>query len=235
MIDFSNLSLILDLVVAGLLVAVIIYAVRLNAALRTVKEGKEELETLMAGFAASTAKAEDAIQRIKEASGSNSAVLNGLLGDAETLRDDLSFLIERGERAAQALETGVTRSREPQPQHQPQPSSAPASPPAVAERNPSPIENDIAAAIGEARQLAAGREAAASSPAPAGPSRGATAPDSEERALLRRALSSAETDGEAAPRLEKPTGQAADDGTEGQEKAGRKSKSALLRALQGMR
>ncbi|MDJ0685650.1 MAG: DUF6468 domain-containing protein [Alphaproteobacteria bacterium] len=233
MIDFSNLSLILDLVVAVLLVAVIIYAVRLNAALRTIKESKAELETLLAGFGASTAQAEDAIRRIKEASGSNSAALKGLLGDAETLRDDLSYLIERGERVAGALETGVTRRRETQS------ASGQAAPPAGAARNPQPVESDIAAAIGEARQLAAGGDGAAAKPAPGGAGLGAKTPDSEDRALLRRALSSADMEGDAAPRLAKPTASTAGEGAEGQGQgdgeSGRKTKSALLRALQGMR
>lgn len=106
-----ELSLVLDVVIAVLLVAVIVYAVRLNRSLSVLQKSKDELEQMLSGFADSTDKAERAIQNVKDASNQNKEALGKLLGEAEHLRDDLSFMIERGNSLADRLDGGIAQQR----------------------------------------------------------------------------------------------------------------------------
>ena len=89
-----ELALVLDVLIAILLIAVIVYAVRLNRSLSVLQKSKEELEALLSGFTESTEKAERAIQNVKDATNKNKETLTKLLGEADGLREDLSFMIE---------------------------------------------------------------------------------------------------------------------------------------------
>lgn len=196
-----ELSLVLDILIACLLVAVIVYALRLNKNLSVLQQSKSELEKMLTSFGESTEKAEQAIQRVKEASTQNRDSLNKLLSEAETLREDLAFMIERGNSLADKLEGGIA-------QHRP-----------GTERSASAggeQDGDIETAMRAARQAAAatGKEP-----------RKSLAVKPEDRA----------SGGTAKSTLPATTGTEGDAG-QGKENAGKaKSKSALLRALQGMR
>ena len=98
------LSLIIDILVAMLLVVTIGYAVVLNNRLGSLRRDKGELERLIAGFAETTTRAEAGIGELREMAD----VLQERLKRAESLRDDLVFLMERGNQAADRLE-GVVR------------------------------------------------------------------------------------------------------------------------------
>lgn len=198
-----ELSLVLDILIACLLVAVIIYALRLNKSLSVLQESKSELEKMLNGFTESTEKAELAIQRVKEASTQNRDSLTKLLSEAENLREDLAYMIERGNSLADKLEGGIAQHRPGAEQ-----------PAGIADK-----DNDIETAMRAARQAAAvpekkgGRKSLAAKPEDRGGS-GAT--------------------GSSLPATTDGTGQPGDD--RGGDGAGKtKSKSALLRALQGMR
>ncbi|RVU34653.1 hypothetical protein EOI86_17500 [Hwanghaeella grinnelliae] len=196
-----ELSLVLDILIACLLVAVIVYALRLNKSLSVLQQSKSELEKMLKSFGDSTEKAEQAIQRVKEASTQNRDSLNKLLSEAETLREDLAYMIERGNSLADKLEGGIA-------QHRP-----------GTERDGSAVgeqDGDIETAMRAARQAAS---------APGKESRKALAVKPEDRAR----------GGTAKSTLPATTG--AEGGTEqGKDNTGKaKSKSALLRALQGMR
>jgi hypothetical protein len=98
------LSLIIDVLVAVLLVVTIGYAVMLNKRLGSLRRDKGELERLVAGFADTTARAETGISELR----SMADILQERLKRAESLRDDLVFLMERGNATADRLE-GVVR------------------------------------------------------------------------------------------------------------------------------
>ena len=106
-----ELALVLDVLIAILLVAVIVYAVRLNRSLSVLQKSKEELESLLAGFTEATDKAERAIQNVKDATNQNKETLGNLLGEADGLREDLSFMIERGNSVADRLDGSITEHR----------------------------------------------------------------------------------------------------------------------------
>jgi len=198
-----ELALVLDVLIAILLVAVIVYAVRLNRSLSVLQKSKEELEALLAGFTESTEKAERAIQNVKDATNKNKETLTKLLGEADGLREDLSFMIERGNSVADRLDGSITENR--------------GKPQSKAGDTASDIEDAMRAARAAADAPQKRKEATAR-PLKADPPRGDTPSNVPS---LR---------GATEPAVARPGDDQAADGDEKSKK-----KSALLRALQGMR
>jgi len=106
-----SFSLILDILITVLLVATIGYAVALNRRLSLLRKDKDELEALTRKFADATTKADASIQNLKGSTESVAKELQKGLEKAEALRDDLSFLIDRGGSIADRLENGVRGAR----------------------------------------------------------------------------------------------------------------------------
>ena len=102
-----SFSLVLDVLVAGLLIVTISYAVMLNRRLGSLRRDKAELEKLAAGFGEATARAEESIGKLKATADD----LRGRIDKAQALRDDLAFLIDRGGSAADRLEETVRAAR----------------------------------------------------------------------------------------------------------------------------
>ncbi|NQU55603.1 MAG: hypothetical protein HQ513_00110 [Rhodospirillales bacterium] len=119
-----TLSLVFDVAFAVLLVITIGYAVVLNRKLGNLRKHKEELERLAATFSQSTARADDSIQRLK----STTDVLQKGIEKAQSLRDDLTFLIDRGTMAADRLEEGVRGTRNRTEGVEPAPAKSPSEP-----------------------------------------------------------------------------------------------------------
>jgi len=140
-------SLILDILVAVLLVVTIGYAVTLNKRLSALRRDKGELERLARGFAETTEKAETGIGELR----AMTDLLQERIGRAESLRDDLVFLMERGNAAADRLEGVVRDARD---KTGPVPASAPA-----------PAAGDIPAASAKPTAAPKPREAPVADPA----------------------------------------------------------------------
>lgn len=102
----------LDVIVAVLLVVTIGYAMVLNKRLAALRKDREALEKLASDFSTATVRAENGIKRLKSASGETSAMIKENLAKARELRDDLAYLVERGESAADKLEASVRTARE---------------------------------------------------------------------------------------------------------------------------
>ena len=102
------LSLILDILLAVLLVVTIGYAIMLNKRLGALRSDKDELRSLTRDFAETTKHAELGIKELR----SKTDILEEGLKRAESLRDDLVFLIERGNSTADRLESVVRTSRD---------------------------------------------------------------------------------------------------------------------------
>lgn len=109
------LSLILDIVLAVLLIVTIGYAVALNKRLGALRQNKDELERLARGFVETTSRAEDGIGELKAMTG----ILQERIERAESLRDDLVFLTDRGNATADRLEGVVREARDKDPGAQP--------------------------------------------------------------------------------------------------------------------
>lgn len=104
-------AILIDLLLAALLGATIVYAVVLNRRLATFRQGKEELGKMIADFSVATEKARAGLDDIKAAGETSAKALKAAVDQANMLRDDLGFLIERGTVIADHLAQDVRASR----------------------------------------------------------------------------------------------------------------------------
>jgi hypothetical protein len=102
----------LELVLVALLAVTLFHAVRLERALGVLKRDRATLEALIAGFNASTQQAELGIERLRATADGAGRQIARQAELATSLRDDLSFLAERGERLADRLD-GLVRAARP--------------------------------------------------------------------------------------------------------------------------
>jgi hypothetical protein len=136
-----SLEVALNLVLAGLLAAVIVYAMRLHKRLGTWREGKAELDKAAAEFTKAAKRAEAAIDELKAASEASGRLLEDQTRKALSLKDDLEMLVHRAEPVADRLVDRVRLRPAPaEPVSAPTAPAAPASVPvATAQRVPARI------------------------------------------------------------------------------------------------
>jgi hypothetical protein len=101
-------SLILDFLVAILLVVTIAFAFILNKRLGKLRGDRKAFEKLAETFGDSTSRAEEGISALHQTTN----VLQERLDKAQALKDDLTFMIERGDRTADKLEKLVRATRD---------------------------------------------------------------------------------------------------------------------------
>ena len=101
----------LEIVLVVLLGATLFQAFRLERALGVLKRDKTSLESLVAGFNASTRQAESGIQRLRAAVDGAGRDIDSQLEKSTSLKDDLAFLTERGNRLADRLDSLVRAAR----------------------------------------------------------------------------------------------------------------------------
>lgn len=104
-------SLILDVTVAILLVITIGYAIVLNGKLSRLRNDRAELENLGETFSASVLRTEQGLRRLKK----TAEDLQDNIAKAESLREDLAYLIDRGSTTADILVERVRQSRDGAP------------------------------------------------------------------------------------------------------------------------
>ena len=97
------ISIVLDLAVAALLAAAIVYAVRLNRTLENLRQGKAELATLIGRFDEAAAHAERSVAKLGQSTVEQGKVLNSAIAEAQALRDELAFMLERGDTVAERI------------------------------------------------------------------------------------------------------------------------------------
>ncbi len=120
-------GMILDIAVILLLIPTIIYAVILNRRLSALRKSREELAKVVNSFNEATMRAEAGIPKLKKATTEANHTLKDRVEKAQTLRDDLAFMIERAEELATRLEGAVRTARGEGVNTQPaQPGSYPA-------------------------------------------------------------------------------------------------------------
>jgi len=102
----------LEIALIILLGLTLFHALRLERALGVLKRDRAALEELVAGFNASTRQAESGIERLREAADSTGRQIARQIDSAIPLKDDLLFLMERGERLADRMEALVRTGRE---------------------------------------------------------------------------------------------------------------------------
>jgi hypothetical protein len=100
-----------EVALAMLLAATLWYAIRLERRLGVLRRDNAALEALVAGFNEATSRAEASTARLRAtAEGAGKQVAEQVEG-AGRLRDDLLFLLERGEQLADRLDTAVREAR----------------------------------------------------------------------------------------------------------------------------
>jgi hypothetical protein len=106
-----DIQWILEIVLVALLAATLFHAVRLERALGVLKRDRALLEELVSDFNASTRQAEAGIDRLRTAADGAGRQLARQIDAAAGLKDDLTFLSERGERLADRLDEQVRNVR----------------------------------------------------------------------------------------------------------------------------
>jgi hypothetical protein len=105
-------KLILDLMVAALLLVTIVYAWILNQRLGQLRRNRDDLAKVVSSFNEATARAEAGIPKMRKAADESGQALQERVEKAQSLRDDLAFMIERADAMADRLEQAVRSSRE---------------------------------------------------------------------------------------------------------------------------
>lgn len=105
------ITLLLDVSVAALLLAVILYCGRLNRNIRVLQDSKSEMAKLFAEFDQSIEAAQQSVRELKEATRKSEDILREKLETANSIADDLAFMIERGNKTADQIETSLKGGR----------------------------------------------------------------------------------------------------------------------------
>jgi len=120
----STFAIFLDLLVIGLMVATIAYAVPLNRSISKLRDGKAELATLLANLAEAVAHADVAIKGMKQIAGEYDSTLAQRIGTARALVDELNVINETADNLAARIEKAVQGGRSaltPTPARAPEP------------------------------------------------------------------------------------------------------------------
>jgi hypothetical protein len=102
---------ILELALVALLAATMFHAVRLERALGALKRDRVQLQELIAGFNSSTRQAEIGIEQLRSVVDGAGQQIAHHVDVALPLKDDLTLLIERGNRLADRLDALVRAGR----------------------------------------------------------------------------------------------------------------------------
>lgn len=114
----------LEIILIVLLAATLIQALRLERALNVLKRDRASLESVIAGFNVSTHQAESGIQQLRAAVDGAGRAVEGQLHKGVSLKDDLEYLMDRGNQIADRLEQLVSQSRPLARERQPEGSAA---------------------------------------------------------------------------------------------------------------
>jgi ABC-type transporter Mla subunit MlaD len=118
------LPLLVDALIVGLLLVVLGRGFQLQRQLRVLREDGGEIDRLIAALDRATARAETALDALRQTAEATGEDLTGRLANAQRLVDDLQFLTSRGEQAADRLAEQIRKER-PLAQRMPTASSGP--------------------------------------------------------------------------------------------------------------
>lgn len=152
-------KLVLDVMVAVLLAVTIVYAWVLNQRLSQLRRNRDDLAKVVSSFNEATARAEAGIPKLRKAAEETGLALQERVEKAQSLRDDLAFMIERADAMADRLEQAVRLAREEI--RAPVPPATPAAGPVT---RPAAAAPRMAPAAQPAQPLSAGLAAPAADP-----------------------------------------------------------------------
>ncbi len=108
-------GLIMDALVLVLLGATIVYAARLSKHLKNFREGRKELEKLIADLAGQIVRAEGAIDGLKASARDMTRDLQAQLDEAKTIGADLEIMTRGANNIADRLDKAADRARHVEP------------------------------------------------------------------------------------------------------------------------
>ncbi len=106
-----TVALIFDLLLAGLLIATIVYAIILNRQFINLRDSRSEMEALIRSFNEATIRAEIGVKAMRRTSLDTGESLQKTVERAAQLRDELNFMIDAADTLAQRLAEVPTRVR----------------------------------------------------------------------------------------------------------------------------
>ncbi len=107
----SAWTLLVEATFAVLLAVTIVYAVKLNDRLSRLRERDSEFGDMIAQFEQASVQAHEAAAILKAAGVDAERQLRTPIERAQALRDDLTYMIEHGERIADRIEKSAPRAR----------------------------------------------------------------------------------------------------------------------------
>lgn len=143
-----------EIVLIVLLAATLFHALRLERALGVLKRDRVALQELVNGFNASTRQAEQGIERLRAAADGAGRQVARQVETATALRDDLTYLAQRGEQLADRLDGLLRAARAATPEYARADAADPRVAPAEAREEPrvrSQAERDLLKALRLAR------------------------------------------------------------------------------------
>ena len=105
----AALGLLVNITMAGLLLATLIYCLKLNKRIKVLQDSKSELARIVREFDASTQRATQNINEIHAATIRISDNIQHKIDKANYLADDLEMMIERGNKMAGKVDTTPVR------------------------------------------------------------------------------------------------------------------------------
>ncbi|MDF1721311.1 MAG: DUF6468 domain-containing protein [Minwuia sp.] len=102
-----DLNLLLDVLLVVLLTATVIYCFVLNRRLGQLRNAQGEMANLVRSFDQSTERARSSIDELKQTAGAVGLELEGRVGKARAMLDELQLVTTSGERVADRIEKGV--------------------------------------------------------------------------------------------------------------------------------
>ena len=106
-LSLGSTDWLLQIVLMVMLAATMFHAFRLERALGVLRRDRAALEELVAGFNESTRQAETGIERRRAAADGAGRQIARHVDQARSLKNDLDFLISRGEKVADHLDKAV--------------------------------------------------------------------------------------------------------------------------------
>ncbi len=150
----AGLQWLLDLTLVLLLAATLFHAIRLERALGVLKRDRGAIEALVSEFNASTRDAQEGIEKLRSTADGTGRTIARQTESATGLRDDLVFLVERGERLADRLDHLVRAGRGIAPDTSPAAATSAARPDWAALLNAELPSADATASAGGSRPAA---------------------------------------------------------------------------------
>ncbi len=105
------MPILVDLIMIGLLIGVIIHSIRLTQSLTNFKTLHGELLPMMKDYAKQVIDTQSQMEELKKISSEVDHIINSRIPPALVIKDDLDFLVSRGNELADHLESLISTGR----------------------------------------------------------------------------------------------------------------------------